>query len=43
MTRIRYELAGTEVVEEIHPDLVDYYRGRPGYTVVVDEAAAAEL
>lgn len=43
MTRIRYEVAGTEVVEEIHPDLADFYRGRHGYTVVVDETDAAEL
>lgn len=43
MPKIRYEVAGVEAVEEISPDLVPFYEGRPGYTIVVDELAAAVL
>lgn len=43
MPKIRYHVAGVEAVEDIHPDLVPFYRERAGYTVVYSEAEAAEL
>ena len=43
MPKITYEVGGMQAVEDIHPDLIPFYENRPGYTVVVDELAAAVL
>ncbi len=43
MPQIRYEVAGVENVETIPADLVPYYTGRLGYTLVYTDAEAAEL
>jgi hypothetical protein len=42
--QIKYTVAGVENVETIPEELVEFYLARPlEYTLVVDEAAAAEL
>lgn len=43
MPQIKYEVAGVENVETIPADLVPYYTGRLGYTLVYTDAEAAEL
>lgn len=43
MPQIRYEVAGVDNVENVSDALVDYFLARPGYSLVVSEADAAEL
>ena len=43
MPQIRYEVAGVENVETIPDDLVPYYTGRMGYTLVYSDAEAEAL
>lgn len=40
---VSYNGEARQAVEQIPDDLVPFYRDKPGYTVVVDEAAAEEL
>lgn len=43
MPQIRYEVTGVENVETIPDDLVPFYTGRPGYTLVYSDAEAEAL